>query len=108
MASPLSHLSRHAHPTRGAFFTRGTSKDRRARYSEEGPDYEENMLRLLKKFDTAKNLVPRPIARPAKEPTRLGAIYFGSTSPAMDEAVEVLAERGIHLDLLRVRAFPFP
>ena len=95
------------HPTRGAFFTRGTSKDRRARYSEEGADYEENMLRLLKKFDTAKQLVPQPIERPAKEPTRLGAIYFGSTSPAMDEAVEVLAEGGIHLDLLRVRGFPF-
>ncbi len=95
------------HPTRGAFFTRGTSKDRRARYSEEGPDYAENMLRLLKKFDTAKQLVPRPIARSAKEPTRLGAIYFGSTSPAMDEADEILAERGIHLDLLRVRGFPF-
>ena len=41
------------HPTRGAFFTRGTSKDTRARYSEEGHDYQENMLRLLKKFDTA-------------------------------------------------------
>jgi 2-oxoglutarate ferredoxin oxidoreductase subunit alpha len=95
------------HPTRGAFFTRGTSKDRRARYSEEGPDYAENMLRLLKKFDTAKQLVPRPIARSAAEPTRLGAIYFGSTSPAMDEAEEILAERGIHLDLLRVRGFPF-
>jgi 2-oxoglutarate/2-oxoacid ferredoxin oxidoreductase subunit alpha len=95
------------HPTRGAFFTRGTSKDRRARYSEEGPDYEENMLRLLKKFDTAKQLVPRPIALPAKEPTRLGAIYFGSTSPAMDEAEEILAEQGIHLDRLRVRGFPF-
>jgi 2-oxoglutarate ferredoxin oxidoreductase subunit alpha len=95
------------HPTRGAFFTRGTSKDRRARYSEEGPDYQENMLRLLKKFDTAKQLVPRPIARSAKEPTRLGAIYFGSTSPAMDEADDILAERGIHLDLMRVRGFPF-
>jgi 2-oxoglutarate ferredoxin oxidoreductase subunit alpha len=65
------------------------------------------MLRLLKKFDTAKNLVPRPFARPAKEPTRLGAIYFGSTSPAMDEAEQMLAEHGIHLDLLRVRGFPF-
>jgi 2-oxoglutarate ferredoxin oxidoreductase subunit alpha len=95
------------HPTRGAFFTRGTSKDRRARYSEEGHDYAENMLRLLTKFDTAKQLVPRPLARAAKEPTRLGAIYFGSTSPAMDEADEILAERGIHLDLLRVRGFPF-
>jgi 2-oxoglutarate ferredoxin oxidoreductase subunit alpha len=95
------------HPTRGAFFTRGTSKNNRARYSEEGPDYEENMLRLLKKFDTAKQLVPRPIARTAKEPTTLGAIYFGSTSPAMDEADELLAERGVHVDLLRVRGFPF-
>jgi 2-oxoglutarate ferredoxin oxidoreductase subunit alpha len=95
------------HPSRGAFFTRGTSKDRRARYSEEGPDYEENMLRLLKKFETAKQLVPRPIARSAKEPSRLGAIYFGSTSPAMDEADDILAEHGVHLDLLRVRGFPF-
>ena len=95
------------HPTRGAFFTRGTSKDRRARYSEEGPDYEENMLRLLKKFDTAKNLVPRPITRPAKEPTRLGAIYFGSTAPAMNEAMGALEEQGLHVDTLRLRAFPF-
>jgi 2-oxoglutarate ferredoxin oxidoreductase subunit alpha len=95
------------HPTRGAFFTRGTSKDRRARYSEEGADYEENMLRLLKKFDTAKQLVPRPVARTAAQRTRLGAIYFGSTSPAMDEAETILAEHGVHLDLLRVRGFPF-
>jgi 2-oxoglutarate ferredoxin oxidoreductase subunit alpha len=95
------------HPTRGAFFTRGTSKNRRAHYSEEGADYADNMLRLLRKFDTAKQLVPRPIARPAAQPTRLGAIYFGSTSPAMDEAEEMLADQGIYLDLLRVRAFPF-
>jgi 2-oxoglutarate ferredoxin oxidoreductase subunit alpha len=51
--------------------------------------------------------VPRPIARSAKQTTRLGAVYFGSTSPAMDEAEDILAERGIHLDLLRVRGFPF-
>src|SRR5262249_31126252 len=79
----------------------------RARYSEEGPDYAENMLRLLKKFETAKQYVPRPIARPAKEPTKLGAIYFGSTGPAMDEAEMMLEERGVRLDLLRVRGFPF-
>ena len=46
-------------------------------------------------------------ARAAREPTRLGAIYFGSTSPAMDEADDRLAEQGVHLDLMRVRAFPF-
>ena len=95
------------HPTKGAFFTRGTSKDRMARYSEEGPDYQENMERLLKKHHTARTLVPAPIVRTAPEPTRFGAIYFGSTSPAMIEADEILAEQGVHLDLLRVRGFPF-
>ena len=95
------------HPTRGAFFTRGTSKDRYARYSEEGPDYVDNMQRLLRKFETAKRLVPRPIKRTASEPTRYGALYFGSTAPAMTEALEALEERGIHLDTMRIRAFPF-
>ena len=74
------------HPTRGAFFTRGTSKDRYARYTEEGAAYADNMQRLLKKFDDRRTLVPAPIVRDAREPTRLGAIYYGSTAPAMDEA----------------------
>jgi 2-oxoglutarate ferredoxin oxidoreductase subunit alpha len=95
------------HPTKGAFFTRGTSKDRMARYSEEGPDYQENMERLLKKHRTAASLVPPAIERKAEAPTRFGAIYYGSTTPAMVEADMMLAEKGIHLDLLRVRAFPF-
>jgi 2-oxoglutarate/2-oxoacid ferredoxin oxidoreductase subunit alpha len=95
------------HPTRGSFFTRGTSKDRYARYSEEGPDYVDNMQRLLHKFETVKRLVPRPVKRAAREPTRFGALYFGSTAAAMSEALEALEERGIHLDMMRVRAFPF-
>ncbi len=96
-----------AHPTRGAYFTRGTSKDRYARYTEEGPAYADNMQRLLRKFDTAKELVPHPVLRPATEPTRLGVIYYGSSSPAMDEAADILAGEGIALDMLRVRGFPF-
>jgi 2-oxoglutarate ferredoxin oxidoreductase subunit alpha len=95
------------HPTRGAFFTRGTTKDRYARYSEEGPDYVDNMQRLLRKFETAKRLVPRPARRDAAEATKYGAIYFGSSSLAMEEALEALEGRGIHLDTLRVRGFPF-
>jgi 2-oxoglutarate ferredoxin oxidoreductase subunit alpha len=95
------------HPKRGAFFTRGTTKDSRARYSEEGPDYVENMQRLLKKFETAKELVPHPVVRDAKQPTRFGAIFYGSTSPAMHEAVAALEAQGLHLDTLRIRAFPF-
>jgi len=95
------------HPTKGSFFTRGTTKDRMARYSEEGPDYIENMERLLKKFGTAKKMVPPAIARPARQPTRTGVIYYGSTSPAIDEALDRLQEKNIHLDALRLRAFPF-
>ena len=95
------------HPTRGAFFTRGTTKDRFARYSEAGPDYVENMQRLLRKFETARHVVPKPTLRPAAHSTRFGAIYFGSTAPAMNEALDRLQEQGLHLDALRVRAFPF-
>jgi len=95
------------HPTRGAFFTRGTTKDRYAHYSEEGSDYVDNMQRLLRKFETAKRLVPRPIKQEAREPTRIGAIYFGSSSLAMEEALQSLEGLGIHLDTLRLRAFPF-
>jgi 2-oxoglutarate ferredoxin oxidoreductase subunit alpha len=95
------------HPSKGAFFTRGTSKNRFAKYSEEGADYVENMQRLLRKFETAKSLVPAPIRRDAAEPTRFGVIYYGSTAPSMGEALESLATEGIHLDTLRIRAFPF-
>ena len=49
------------HPTKGSFFTRGTSRDRYARYTEEGGPYADNMQRLLRKFETAKSLVPRPV-----------------------------------------------
>jgi len=65
------------------------------------------MERLLRKFDTAKTLVPAPILHAAGDRTPLGVIYFGSTSPAMDEALEMLAADGIHLDGLRLRGFPF-
>jgi 2-oxoglutarate/2-oxoacid ferredoxin oxidoreductase subunit alpha len=95
------------HPTRGAYFTRGTTKDRYARYSEEGPVYVDNVQRLLRKFETAKELVPQPQVRPARQSTRFGVIYFGSTSPAMAEALDTLDGQDLHVDALRVRAFPF-
>jgi 2-oxoglutarate ferredoxin oxidoreductase subunit alpha len=95
------------HPTRGGYFTRGTTKDRYARYSEAGPDYMDNMQRLQRKFDTAKSLVPRPLLYPAEKPARFGAIFYGSTSPSMQEALDVLSQRGIHVNALRVRGFPF-
>jgi 2-oxoglutarate ferredoxin oxidoreductase subunit alpha len=95
------------HPTKGAYFTRGTSRDRYARYTEEGAPYADNMQRLLRKFETAKDLVPRPLIANSDKQTRYGVIYYGSTSPAMDEANLTLKAAGKNLDLLRVRAFPF-
>jgi 2-oxoglutarate ferredoxin oxidoreductase subunit alpha len=96
-----------SHPTKGGFFTRGTTKDRYARYSEEGPVYVDNVQRLLRKFETAKSLVPQPVLRACGRKTRFGAIYYGSTSPAMDEAYAALEGAGIGVDTLRIRAFPF-
>jgi 2-oxoglutarate ferredoxin oxidoreductase subunit alpha len=95
------------HPERGAYFTRGTSRDPNARYSEDGPVYVDNMERLLRKFDTAKGLMPAPVARPAARRTSDGVLYFGSTSHALSESLEQLAEVGVHLDALRLRGFPF-
>lgn len=95
------------HPSKGSYFTRGTTRDAYARYSEKGPDYIYNMERLLRKFRTAATLVPAPIERAAGAPTSLGVLYFGSTAPAMDEAFEQLDAAGVPLDGLRLRAFPF-
>src|SRR2546422_10886972 len=94
------------HPTKGAYFTRGTSKNAHAVYSEAGPDYVYNMQRLLKKFETAKTLVPKPVLTPSKEPARFGCIYYGSARPAMHETLQTLSPSGVFLKALRVRALP--
>ncbi len=98
------------HPTRGAYFTRGTTKNRYAAYSETGADYVDNVQRLLRKFDTARRLVPAPVIRladPDGLAGRFGVLYFGSTSPAMAEAESLLEEAGVAVDLCRLRGFPF-
>ncbi len=96
-----------AHPTKGSFFTRGTSRDRYAKYTEEGGPYADNMQRLLRKFETAKSLVPRPVRADAATGAKHGVIYYGSTAPAMDEAIHMIEAQGKPLDRLRVRGFPF-
>ena len=95
------------HPNKGAFFTRGTSRDRFAKYSESGAVYVDNMERLLRKFETAKQYVPHPVEKQAARITPYGVIYSGSSSAAMQEALAGLQADGIHLDALRIRAFPF-
>ncbi|MGH8124866.1 MAG: 2-oxoacid:acceptor oxidoreductase subunit alpha [Rhodanobacteraceae bacterium] len=95
------------HPVRGSFFTRGTSKNADARYSEKGEDYVENVQRLKRKLETAKSLLPQPVLHRAPHSARHGAIYFGSTSPSMAEAIAKLDVDGMHIDALRVRGYPF-
>jgi 2-oxoglutarate ferredoxin oxidoreductase subunit alpha len=95
------------HPTKGGYFTRGTTKNAYAQYSETGPDYTYNVQRLLRKFETAKKLVPQPVLTASKEPARFGVMYYGSTSPSMHEALEALAAQGVHVNALRLRGFPF-
>jgi 2-oxoglutarate ferredoxin oxidoreductase subunit alpha len=96
------------HPNKGAFFTRGTSRDEYAVYTEDGDVYEKNMQRLLKKWDTAKNLVPMPeLVGAAKGGAKVGVIHFGSSRHATLEAVDSLAALGIAVDTLRIRGFPF-
>ena len=96
------------HPSKGSFFTRGTTRDPYARYSEKGVDYLYNMERLMRKFRTAADLVPAPVLHPADQPADIGVLYFGSTSPAMDEALAQFREQGVHVDGMRLRAYPFP
>ena len=96
-----------AHPSKGAYFTRGTSHDEYARYSEDGEINATNLRRLVQKFKTASELVPDPEIILSDKKNCSGVIYYGSTSAAMIEARDMLKEEGIELDLMRVKAFPF-
>lgn len=95
------------HESKGAFFTRGTSHDAFAGYTEDGRINADNLKRIAKKFDKSSRYLPRSIKRGSKNNTELGIIYFGSTSPAVDEAVDVLKDKGFSFDRLRIRSFPF-
>lgn len=95
------------HPTKGSFFTRGTSRDPNAVYTEDGKHYKDNVDRLIRKFETAKSYVPKPEHKPAASKTDFGIIYIGTSADATEEAMDVLAVQNIHLDGLRIKAFPF-
>ncbi len=93
------------HPEKGAFFTRGTSRDEFAAYTESPEVYEKNMQRLLKKWNTASKLVPA--AEIDEHGHKVGVLYYGTTALPMPEAMDLLRDEGIQLDACRVRAFPF-
>jgi 2-oxoglutarate ferredoxin oxidoreductase subunit alpha len=95
------------HPDKGAYVTRGTSRDEMAAYTEIGEAYERNMLRLMAKWETAKQYVPEPEIIPAAREAEYAVIFFGTSEPSSMEALDYLAEEGLYLDAMRVRAFPF-
>ena len=95
------------HPHKGSFFTRGSSRDEYAIYTEKGEEYEKNMLRLMQKWETIKEYVPGPEIIPCGVETDVAVLYFGTSEESSREAVDYLVEDGIHLDAMRVRSFPF-
>jgi 2-oxoglutarate ferredoxin oxidoreductase subunit alpha len=95
------------HPTKGSFFTRGTSHDEYAKYSELGEDYLHNVDRLAQKWETAKTLIPEPEFYQKENRSNVGLLFFGTTTYAAVEAMELLEEEGLMIDSIRVRAFPF-
>jgi 2-oxoglutarate ferredoxin oxidoreductase subunit alpha len=95
------------HPTKGSFFTRGTSRDEYAAYTEDGAAYVRNMDRLLKKWDTAKNMVPAPVLYQQKNTSPLGLIYFGTSTYSAEEAMDLMKEDNTLFDAMRIKAFPF-
>ncbi len=88
-----------------AYFTRGTGHTEQATYSEKPRDWKNNLDRLVRKFDTARKLLPRPLVDRTPGAS-IGVIAFGSSDPGVREARAILAARGVPVDYLRLRALP--
>ncbi|MEZ4686385.1 MAG: 2-oxoacid:acceptor oxidoreductase subunit alpha [Bacteroidia bacterium] len=95
------------HPTKGSYFTRGTSHDEYAKYSESGDDYVKKMQRIDKKWETAKTLMPAPEFYQEQNGSDTGLIFFGTTAYAATEAMDRLKAQDVKLDAMRLKAFPF-
>ncbi|MBK7233886.1 MAG: 2-oxoacid:acceptor oxidoreductase subunit alpha [Saprospiraceae bacterium] len=96
------------HPTKGSFFTRGSSRDEFARYTEDGDIYARNMNRLIKKWQTAALSMPKPEIVRQKEEIKEAVLYFGTSSYSAMEAMDLLDAQGRKLNAIRILSFPFP
>jgi 2-oxoglutarate ferredoxin oxidoreductase subunit alpha len=93
------------HP-KGAYFTRGSGHTQYGGYTEDSTEYQLVLDRLKRKFDTAKQLVPKAVFN-GKSSHDIGIVSLGSCDGAVLEALDILKRRGIQLDYMRVRSFPF-
>ena len=94
------------HPNKGSYFTRGSSHDANAAYTEDGNIYAQVMDRLALKFKTAVKYLPKPLVN-GKKKNKLGMVYIGTTDSAIQEVLDSLGKKGIAIDTMRIRAFPF-
>jgi len=92
---------------KGAYFVRGSGHNKHGMYTESSSEYKDLVDRLLVKWETARTLVPRPVLTKSGKETRIGIVAYGSSDGAVIEALDCLADKGVHADYLRVRAFPF-
>jgi 2-oxoglutarate ferredoxin oxidoreductase subunit alpha len=96
-----------AHPEKGSYFTRGSSHDAFAAYTEDGVVNAENLARIGKKIDLSPKFLPKAIAKQDRNFSEIGILYFGSTEVAMQESLDLLAKDKKPCDALRIRSFPF-
>ena len=96
------------HPSKGAYLARGTSHDPYGVYTEDGEIHAGEIDRLIRKFNTSKNMVPAPEFYQNANQGDHGIIFFGTTTYAALEAMDILKEDGEPIDAMRLRAFPFP
>jgi 2-oxoglutarate ferredoxin oxidoreductase subunit alpha len=95
------------HPTKGSFFTRGTSRDEYAAYTENSPAYQRNMDRLVKKWVTAREYVPSSQLYQVENNSEYGILFFGTSQYSAEEAMDLLKEDKFLVDGLRIKSFPF-
>jgi 2-oxoglutarate ferredoxin oxidoreductase subunit alpha len=95
------------HPSKGSYFTRGTSRDEYATYTEDSAAYQRNMDRLLRKWDTTKEMVPAPHLYQEKNNSKIGLLFFGTSQYSAEEAMDVLKHENIVVDAIRLKSFPF-
>ncbi|MFV0295480.1 MAG: 2-oxoacid:acceptor oxidoreductase subunit alpha, partial [Hyphomicrobiaceae bacterium] len=95
------------HPTMGSYFTRGTSHDENARYTEDGTIHARVIDRITRKFATAAKIVPKPEILTNDPQGKTGLIYFGANRPAVLEALDLLERDGVKINAMRIKAFPF-
>lgn len=95
------------HPTKGSYFTRGSSHTEYAAYTEDSNEYVKNVDRLIAKWETAKSLVPPPYFYQKNKESDAALLFFGTSTYAAEEAMDILEAQGIEVDAVRIKSFPF-